>query len=806
MKIYASLAAVGIIPVIASVFLTWLYRRENMKKLSYMKKQVLTGLVFGVIAILATEFGVPYNGTIVNARDAAPLCAGLIFGPHAGLIAGTIGAVERWFCIYWGVGEFTRTACTISTFLAGVIGAALRKYMFDDSIPGLGHSVIVAGTVEIIHMLMIFLMRLENVKYTFEYVQVCSIPMIIMNTLAVTLSVYLVRKMDTEKDKDESSREIPTISALFQKRLAYIVFLAFLSTSILTYVMQNQIAEDSLIRQFNQHLTDTGHIVENQYNRDVEQITRSIVEEISWEEEDLSAIGKRYGVYEINIFSDEGVVVDSSKADNIGRLITGKVPFSDFYLLKLSEGEEFITVDEANEETAGERLHYCIMIKDGKIYEIGLEEKHRNDAIEQIIPEAITEHWIGEAGGLIFLDENYQVGSATNGLLYDSEIDGNKKLLIDIKGNDPFDLFTCLIGEEEYYCMYQTEGTGDLVAVMPVREADFSKSIAIYLNFFLLSIVFATLFIMIFISIRYLIVRNIRKVNDSLSLITDGKLDTVVDVRSSKEFIALSDDINTTVDTLKHYIAEANARIDTELKYAREIQSSALPSVFPEREEIDLYALMNPAREVGGDFYDFYFIDPNRLAFMVADVSGKGIPASLFMMRAKTILKTYAENSVGIADIFTNVNYQLCEGNDATMFVTAWMGILDLKTGELQYVNAGHNQPLIRRNGGSFEFLQGPAGFVLAGMDGIVYKQQTLTMEPGDEIFLYTDGVVEATNAEMQLYGDERLQSCLNEHAGEDAKTLCESVRKDVDQFYDGAPQFDDITELSMKFISYSES
>ena len=191
---------------------------------------------------------------------------------------------------------------------------------------------------------------------------------------------------------------------------------------------------------------------------------------------------------------------------------------------------------------------------------------------------------------------------------------------------------------------------------------------------------------------------------------------------------------------------------------------------------------------------------------MVADVSGKGIPASLFMMRAKTILKTYAENSVGIADIFTNVNYQLCEGNDATMFVTAWMGILDLKTGELQYVNAGHNQPLIRRKGGSFEFLQGPAGFVLAGMDGIVYKQQTLTMEPGDEIFLYTDGVVEATNAEMQLYGDERLRDCLNEHAGEDAKTLCESVRKDVNQFYDGAPQFDDITELSMKFISYSES
>ena len=138
------------------------------------------------------------------------------------------------------------------------------------------------------------------------------------------------------------------------------------------------------------------------------------------------------------------------------------------------------------------------------------------------------------------------------------------------------------------------------------------------------------------------------------------------------------------------------------------------------------------------------------------------------------------------------------------MFVTAWMGFLDLSTGELRYANAGHNRPLLRRKDGTFEYLQGPAGFVLAGMEGVVYKEQTITLEPGDEIFLYTDGVVEATDTEGKLYGDDRLKMCLNEHIGEDAKTLCESVKSDVDHFYEGAAQFDDITELSFRFRKYS--
>ena len=231
---------------------------------------------------------------------------------------------------------------------------------------------------------------------------------------------------------------------------------------------------------------------------------------------------------------------------------------------------------------------------------------------------------------------------------------------------------------------------------------------------------------------------------------------------------------------------------------------AALPNIFPpypDRDEFDIFASMDPAKEVGGDFYDLYLLNDSTLVFLVADVSGKGIPASLFMMRAKTIIKKLAEGGVSVGDIFTNANYELCNGNASMMFVTSWMGFLNLKTGVLEYVNAGHNPALIKRKGDEYEFLKGPAGFVLGGMEGIAYKKQSVVLEPGDEIFLYTDGVVEATNLDKELYGEQRLKKCINSCAGMDARGICETISADVEEFYKGAEQFDDITELSLRFL-----
>ena len=344
-----------------------------------------------------------------------------------------------------------------------------------------------------------------------------------------------------------------------------------------------------------------------------------------------------------------------------------------------------------------------------------------------------------------------------------------------------------------------------IVAAIPVSEAVFSRNVAVYIIAFMEVLVFVALFVNIYFLIKRLVVDNIHRINDSQAQITGGNLDVTVDVRENEEFASLSDDINSTVETLKQYIDEAAARIDKELEFARKIQHAALPSVFPpypNRKDFDIFAQMVTAKEVGGDFYDFYLLPNDKLGFLIADVSGKGIPAAMFMMTAKTIIKGLAESGLEADEIFTQANDKLNEGNDAGMFVTAWIGILNLHTGVLSYANAGHNPPVIRQKNGEFAYLKSQVNLVLAGMEGITYKKQVLLLEPGDEIYLYTDGVTEATNKNEQLYGEDRLLKQLNRDPNENVTARCKHVLSNVNAFVGDAEQFDDITMLSVKINS----
>jgi len=214
---------------------------------------------------------------------------------------------------------------------------------------------------------------------------------------------------------------------------------------------------------------------------------------------------------------------------------------------------------------------------------------------------------------------------------------------------------------------------------------------------------------------------------------------------------------------------------------------------------------MDTAKEVGGDFYDFYLLGEDKLAFLVADVSGKGIPAAMFMMTSKTLLKDFAEGGMEVNEVFTRANAKLCEGNEAGMFVTAWMGVLDLKTGLLTYANAGHNPPLLRHKGGDFEYLRTRPNFILAGMDGVRYKKHELQLRPGDEIYLYTDGVTEAQNLQQELFGEDRLLAGLNGCKGLPVDAICKKIKADVDAFAGDADQFDDITMLCVKLTERAE-
>ena len=245
------------------------------------------------------------------------------------------------------------------------------------------------------------------------------------------------------------------------------------------------------------------------------------------------------------------------------------------------------------------------------------------------------------------------------------------------------------------------------------------------------------------------------------------------------------------------------ARIESELSLATNIQASMLPSTFPafpDRDEFDIYAVMDPAKEVGGDFYDFYLIDDDHLGMVMADVSGKGVPAALFMMASKIIIANNAMIGKSAAQILTDTNAAICSNNAEEMFVTVWLGILEISTGKLTCANAGHEYPIIHNENGDFELVKDKHGFVIGGMEGIKYKEYELTLKPGSKLFLYTDGVPEATDKDNNLFGIERTLAALNKDKNASPQQILRNVRKAVDEFTGDAEQFDDLTMLCFEY------
>ena len=264
----------------------------------------------------------------------------------------------------------------------------------------------------------------------------------------------------------------------------------------------------------------------------------------------------------------------------------------------------------------------------------------------------------------------------------------------------------------------------------------------------------------------------------------------------------MANGVSTYMTNLKEATSEKE-RISTELSLATKIQTAMLPHTFPPfpgRNEFDIYAVMVPAKEVGGDFYDFFLIDDDHLGLVMADVSGKGVPAALFMMVSKIILQSCAMLGRSPAEILTKTNEALCSNNQVDMFVTVWLGILEISTGKLTAANAGHEYPAIRQNGGEFVLYKEKHGFAVGGMEGSRYTEYELQLKPGDKLFLYTDGVPEATDKEDKMFGNERMLSALNNKAEADPKQLLMNVRTSVNAFVKDAEQFDDLTMMCLEY------
>ncbi len=624
------------------------------------------------------------------------------------------------------------------------------------------------------------------------------------------------------------------LSQSFQRWLIVLVAFAFLATTVFLWIIQTGLSENNAVNLLRLNLSDVREDIIDASDENLLRITRSVAQELNASETIdaalLAGLMEKYDVTEINVIDENGFIVTTTYPDFLNYDMRSGVQSAEFMILL--EGEEeyvqsyqpvsfgesadpvgvnqgqskFSQTGLTSPGSVFSRKYGGVTLEKGGFVQVGYGAERFQRDIDEFVTGVTRNRHVGAGGCIIIADEQWNIVSDRFGNEGSNlEVTG---LWIDTAAMPENEFFIAEVYGRSSYCMYQLTEGYYIAAVMPRSEAALSRNVSVGVTTAMQVVVFAALFIMIFVLVKRLVVNNIYQINTSLSAITEGRLDTVVDVRSHAEFDDLSNDINATVDTLKRYIADAAARIDAELAFAKAIQHSAMPSVFPPypgRKEFDIHASMFTAKEVGGDFFDFYFIDEDTLAFLVADVSGKGIPAAMFMMQSKTLLKSCAESGMSIEQVFITANEKLCEGNEAGMFVTAWMGLLNVKTGKVTFANAGHNPPLVKTGADGFAYHKTRAGFVLAGMEGIRYRKMDLQLSPGDTIFLYTDGVTEAANAEEALYGEARLLELLNRKQNAPAKELCEAVKADVDAFAGEAEQFDDITMLCLTWHGPSE-
>ncbi len=511
---------------------------------------------------------------------------------------------------------------------------------------------------------------------------------------------------------------------------------------------------------------------------------------------------------EINIVDKDGIVICSSVLDHEGFDMYSNEFTAES--MRVFEGEEPYVQDMGISAFDGKtRMKYvCVPFSTGDMMmHMGINEETYFAVRNANIHERISNKHIGRRGYAIVCDRDRNVLGYTEG-----SFEG-----------DVFELTELLPDEDSEYHKTKSAALGQMsyivsrvtpeyyfIGVYPVVETRRSEVINTLLTITMFIIVLICIFVSLSHLMRHHVVEDIEDINRSLLTITEGNLTKKVESYGSLEFCELSDGINKTVDKLKDMIDEADERVRQEMEFAKVIQTSAVPNVFPpfpDKGSFGLYAMMDTAKAVGGDFYDFFMVSDDTLALVIADVSDKGMPAALFMMKAKTLIKAYAEEGLSVEEAAAKANHDLCEGNTAGMFVTAWLGFMNINTGLIGYVHAGHTKPVLC-SAGKVEYVSQKKNLMLGGMPEAPYIRQELKLSPGDCLFLYTDGVTEAKSADGELYGESRLSNLLDNNIGQIgtvdsnqyAESVCRLVYEDVKSFAEGTEQSDDITMLAVRY------
>ena len=816
---YIPIFICSMITIAATIGLYLLRNYSFLKKMPYLYFQIVVGVIFGAIAILGTEFGADVGGAVINVRDAAPLSAAIVFGGPAGLIAGLIGGLERFFAAYWGRGTYTQIACSISTLLAGVFGALLRRFIFNKRVPPWIFGLVTGAVMESFHLSLIFLTHISEPYEVLELLRIIAFPMIFANAITllfVTVGIFLFDYF-RNRVPGVKKKKIASINERLQTFLLLVVSFGYALSNVFIIIIQNNYTDETVNNILYQATFDieerildysyanlNGYLTAfEKYYEENPSMSLAEMQQTFKEEYEIDLV-------QINLITRSGIVQKSSDPTNVGYEMEGPDSTEQsrsFHRAIMDDGvsyiQEFYNIDGRYTKYAGKMIqnlsnfngYLQVAIDVNGFYSTGISD---------IIRDYLTKlRHVYYSGYIVILDYNNNIVSDLSGKDPYMINTSNEKLASLV----PYSRYRDKIFKNEVvndFYMYSPIETYNIVVSVPETDFTNGRDLNLFVFNFTQLIIFALIFVFIYKLIEHLVVRNINKINETLSLIIAGDLDQIVDVRNTSEFDRLSTDINFTVQTLKKFIEKAASRIDAELAFAKKVQISSLPTVFPPYpalKSFDIYATMNTARQVGGDFYDFYLSSHFNLYFLVADVSGKGIPASMFMMESKTLLKNYATMGKPLDEIFTLCNNDLSNGNDANMFVTCWMGYIDTRTGIVKFANAGHNYPAVyRHKAKTWELLKQKKNLVLAGLEGINYDIQELKLEKGDRIFLYTDGLTEATREDDVLYGEERLLAYLNSHSSLNQKELLKGIQEDIDAFIDGAEQFDDITMLILDY------
>jgi len=511
----------------------------------------------------------------------------------------------------------------------------------------------------------------------------------------------------------------------------------------------------------------------------------------------IAHLAKTLDVDELHISNGQGILINSfpplEKYKNFNMNSTEQSK----EFLKAITDKKFELVQPLRENGAYHKLYQyagVARLDEAGIIQIGYKPERLIEAMKLAdIANVASKFHIGENGFL-------QIAENETYLLKDKKIPNITPH--NLKINQMF--FTEIEGST--YAAFATRyNQYTLVALLPEREI-FINSWHMLAFFISANLgIFILIFILISWLLQRLVINGIYDINQSLAKITAGDLDEKVSVHKTEEFTTLSTGINAMLDSLKKAHAESKKKIEAELKAAQDIQLSALPQKFPpfpDHNEFQIYATMQPAKEVGGDFYDFFMLDEKHLAFLVADVSGKGIPAALFMMKTKALLKEKLSIGTPPLKAIQDINEILCENNQNGMFVTLFLAIVELPTGKLFYINAGHNPPLLKRAEGQFEYLKAKSYFVLGAIAQVRYQASELILGKDDRLFLYTDGITEALNPQKEFFGEKRLKAVLNRTNSDlNIISVLATVKKELIEFANNEEQSDDITMLIFHYL-----